>query len=410
MLGILAWCYANETGMTDATKIQKIANNCNLKVKDDTIQLLRKRRREWGTEYVYRIPLGLSFEDFEKKLRAFEDGLNVRRSWIEDIRGLKLDRTIIQQIKKPRPRKEILMEYDGTLKIKVYNEPLPKEILFNEELLESCKSWKVLIGESRTGRVYHNFEHHPHLIVAGTTRYGKSVFLKNVVTTLIHNKPHAARIHLIDLKGGLAFQRFKNARPVVGLAKDAREALVILTRIVDEMKNRQIKFLEKGYEDIVEAGYHQRDFIIVDEGAELSPMQEPDTDEKKIKARCEKLLAEIARIGGGLGYRLVYATQYPTGDILPRQVKQNATSKLCFLLDTEVASKVVLDEGGAEKLPWIKGRAIYKTDRKTVVQTPLITNDFIQKVIEPHINIREEKNEHSERKESRPNIIKFEDA
>jgi DNA segregation ATPase FtsK/SpoIIIE-like protein len=156
----------------------------------------------------------------------------------------------------------------------------------------------------------------------------------------------------------------------------------------------------------------ERHFIIVvDEAAQISSTGEVDSDVKKEKIKCESILAEIARIGGGLGYRIIYATQYPTADTLPRQVKQNCDAKVCFKLQTDTASKVVLDQGGAEKLPLIKGRAIYQTDRRVTVQTPFIQNDFIEKVITPHIVLKprkEEQHESRQRETNRADIIEFE--
>lgn len=151
----------------------------------------------------------------------------------------------------------------------------------------------------------------------------------------------------------------------------------------------------------------------MDEAAELSSSGDPDKESKKKKIECEKILSEIARIGGALGYRLVYATQYPTGDVLPRQIKQNATSKLCFLLDTEVASMVVLDEPGAESLPFIPGRGIYRTERKTIVQAPFIENDFIDRTIKPHITIKAKeapKREHRSATKDREYSLVIEEA
>lgn len=425
MLGVLGWVYSDKQGMNEGQKISKIARNCGLYKKDGkdthTIHCLDKRQYEWGNEYIYRIPLGLSFKEFQDKRQNFEDGLNIRNNLWEvitwkDVKKLKLDKTLPQQIqallKKERGRKEVLMDYDGTLKIRVYKAPLAKKVDFTQELLESCKGWKICVGESREGRIFHDFEEYVHMIVAGTTRYGKSVFLKSGITTLIHTKPDNVRLHLIDLKGGLAFNRFKDCRQVRGVAKDAHEALSMLQKIEEEMKDRQKEFLAKGYEDISEASYRDRDFIIVDEAAELSAAKSDDAETKKAKHECEKVLCEIARIGGGLGYRLVYATQYPTSDVLPRQIKQNAPSKLCFLLDTSVASQVVLDEAGAEELPWIKGRAIYKTDRKRIVQSPFIDNKFINNSITPHINIRgrKEDDEPTTRTENRPDTIVFKES
>lgn len=403
--GLLGWTYAETAGMSEGKKISRIANNCGLYVKEgkkmQTIQLLRKSRKTWGVEYVFRIPLGKSFKDFQDKKSVLEDGLNNRRSlwefsgrelWLLVERILRKEvalQEVARELRKLRglhKRKEIIMEYDGTLLIRVYYEPAKEQFMYDKALLESAKGWRVCIGDAREGLIWHDFDKLPHFIVAGTTRYGKSVFLKNIITTLIYNKPEHVRLHLMDLKGGLAFNRFANVKQVVGVAKDVDESLSMLRRIAAEMKIRQRDYLVKGYEDITESGTKSRDFIIVDEAAELSSA---GTHIDKVKKQeCENILSEIARIGGGLGYRLVYATQYPTGDVLPRQIKQNAPAKLCYLLGSEIASKVVLDESGAESLPLIKGRGIYMTDRKYIVQSPYITNEFIQEVITPHITIK----------------------
>ena len=403
MGGLLAYTFLDKHGVSDASKIQRIASACGLHVKEDgkkcTIHLLRRRHHSWGIEYVYRIPLGLAFEDVQKRQQHIEDGLNHKRGFldltIEDIKTLRLRGDIVEQIKRlligTKHRKELRLEYDGALKIRVYKEPMPTAVPFDDGTLQKCAGWMVCVGQSREGTLYHDFDKIPHLIVAGTTRYGKSVFLKNVITTLIHTQQEAVRLTLLDLKGGLAFQRFKDARQVETVAKDVDESLGALRTIHAEMQRRQAEFLVEGHEDIREARMKRRDFIIIDEAAELASVGEPDPVVKKKKIECEHIIAEIARIGGGLGYRLVFCTQYPTADTLPRQVKQNCDARLCFRLQTEVASHVVLDESGAEKLPFIKGRAIYRTDRKHIVQTPLIENDFIDKTIKPHIVIKPRK-------------------
>ncbi|MGO4372664.1 FtsK/SpoIIIE domain-containing protein [Paenibacillus sp. MCAF20] len=403
MSGVLAYTYLDKNGTTDASKIQRIANNCGLHVREDgkqrTIHLLRRKRHPWGVEYVYRIPLGLAFSDVLSKKQHIEDGLNHTRGLFDitlaDIRTLRLRGDIIEQVKRllagPKHRKEVVMDYDGTLRIRIYREPLPEMVPYDDTTLGKCVGWTVCVGESREGTIYHCFDKIPHLVVAGTTRYGKSVFLKNVITTLIGTQPDAATLTLIDLKGGLAFQRFANVRQVNTVAKDVDESLEALRAIHTEIQRRQAEFLAKGYEDVKEARMMQRHFIVIDEAAELASQGESDREVKRKKIECEQIIAEIARIAGGLGYRLLFATQYPTADTLPRQVKQNCDARLCFRLQTDTASQVVLDENGAEELPLIKGRAIYRTDRMQIVQTPFIENAFIDKTIGPHIVIKPRK-------------------
>jgi DNA segregation ATPase FtsK/SpoIIIE, S-DNA-T family len=109
--------------------------------------------------------------------------------------------------------------------------------------------------------------------------------------------------------------------------------------------------------------------------------------------RCEAIITDIARRGRAAGFRLVYATQYPTNETLKSQVRQNIGARVCFRLETSAASLAVLDETGAEELPLIPGRAIYRTDTKTILQAPYIENGYIREAIEPHIVIRARESE-----------------
>ncbi|PFC87093.1 cell division protein FtsK, partial [Bacillus cereus] len=70
---------------------------------------------------------------------------------------------------------------------------------------------------------------------------------------------------------------------------------------------------------------------------------------------CQDIIVDIGRRGRAAGFRLIYATQYPTNSAMPSQLRQNIGARVCFRLQTEAGSRAVLDEGGAESLPNIKG-------------------------------------------------------
>jgi hypothetical protein len=400
MLGVLGASYYYRTNdSNDADKILRIAENCGLFKKDDKMRLYRRSRKAGYTEYVFKIPLGLELQDFRDKYGKFKDGLNnrsARRIDLAEFKTLKLDRTLPKQIQRiiqnrVQLSKEIEMEYDGMLIMRVYDEGLTQELPYDEAMLERVVGWEVPIGVTYKEFVAHDFEKMQMLVVAGMTRYGKTVFLKNAITTLINNRPDNVKFTLIDLKGGLAFSRFAACKQVNNVAKNGEETLEALEAIHAEMEQRQALFLSKGWEDIGEAGWKDRHFIVVDEGAEIAGFEE-----KADRDRCTHLLGEIARIGAGLGYRLIFATQYPTADVFPRQVKANTSAALCFKLKNSTQSIVVLDRKGAEELPvGLRGRAIYQTDCDRIVQTPLITNEFIDIKIKPHINIRARKEDAS---------------
>lgn len=397
MGGLAGYSFLKKSNLimsNDAEKISRIFINSRLYVNENkqqkNIRLHRKRQIDGGMEYVFQLPLGLSFKKIQDHKHVIEDGLNVKNSVFlnfEDIKKINWKKNPIPQIKKlinnkEKAHKEIDLDFDGMLKIRVYEDPLTDSVEWGEEFLG--KSWSVPIGRSRNGLVFHNFEELQIFVVAGMTRYGKTVFLKNVITTLISNEPENVKFTLIDLKGGLAFNRFKNASQVNSVAPDMEKTLKALESIHTEILERQKDFEENGFEDIGEAGIKERHFVIVDEGAEIAGFQDKETRE-----RCTYLIGEIARIGAGLGYRMVFATQYPTADVFPRQVKANTSGALCFKLKTAIQSAVVLDHPGAEELPvGLRGRAIYQTDKEILVQTPYISNKEINKRIEPHITIR----------------------
>lgn len=293
------------------------------------LPLYRRTRNEWGTEYVYRLPFGLSHLDVLMKRHVIEDGLN----------------------------KDVTIDFDGMLILRVFDRPLPTFV----EMDESWLSDDVVIGITHDRIIRHDFNVLPHMIVAGATQYGKTVFLKSMISQLLHDD---VILHLFDLKGGLAFNRFRDR--VASVSTNEREAYNQLQHVKQAMNDRMVMFQQQGFENVKETKCPQV-FVIVDEAAELTP-----TGKKDIKRECQHILSHIARVGGGLGFRLIFCTQYPTADTLPRQIKQNCDAKLCFRLPTEIASRVVLDSGGAEKLPQVKGRAIYQTDEQVVLQIPYV--------------------------------------
>jgi hypothetical protein len=150
MSGLLIYTFLDKHGTTDGSKIQRIANNCGLSVQEDgkkrTLHLLRRTHHSWGSEYVFRIPLGLSFEDIQKKKQHIEDGLNHKRGFLDftldDLKILKLSGNLLEQSKQllnvTKQRKEILMDYDGALRIRVYRQPMSELLPFDEFTLEKC--------------------------------------------------------------------------------------------------------------------------------------------------------------------------------------------------------------------------------------------------------------------------------
>lgn len=387
--GIAATAFIKKQGLVtnDSGKIQRIISRSGLDVKNETTTLIKKKKHEWGWEYKYRIPDGRSFKHYQDKMDVLQDGLNNRRKRIKfvDLTKLKFDKTIIQQLQelwktKLTEQKEIELDFDGLLIIRVFDKPLATKIDWDEILLK-LKSWSVPIGYTRKGKIiYHDFDKSKHLIIAGATGYGKSAILKLITTTLIEQQPDNTELSLIDLKGGSAFHRFRNCKQVKYYSSDPKSAKDVLKKVQNDMQKSFEKVVEDGYEDVKEAKIKKRHFIIIDEAADLSNYD-----------LAMESITDIARRGRSAGYYLIFCTQYPTAQVIPSQTKRNIIARLCYVVDTAIASQVVLDEPGAEKLPDIEGRGIYKNNiKRYIIQSPLITNKVIRERIKPFIIEKEE--------------------
>ncbi len=358
-LAIFAIATIPSAGPNDKKKIKEIFENVGygIKKKDQFITPkfinkypIKDGEETIGVRYSYSVPRGLpatKMKKFEEEMNIFSDGL----------------------------QKPVIIEFKQFLNIKVYDKEIPA--MFPYADVPDKRGWVIPLGKSLEGFVWHNFDHTPHMTAAGTTRFGKTVFLKMLMTYLIEHHPNDVEFYIIDLKGGLEFGPYKNLEQVKGVASDAYEAAEMLEKIMGkEVKKDYTTFKKNYWTNIVDTSLNKRKFIIVDEAAQLAPEKWMSKNEKALLGYCQHALGEIARVAGALGYRLIYATQYPTADTLPRQIKQNSDAKITFRLPSGYASQVAIDDKGAEELPSnIKGRALFKTHEIKELQVPYISNE-----------------------------------
>ncbi|MGH0951373.1 FtsK/SpoIIIE domain-containing protein [Bacillus mycoides] len=317
---------------------------------------IKEIKDDISMNYVYKLPLGVPSQLIQKLAEVLEEGLY-------------------------KPVK--ISFHQRELHIRVFSERIPEMWNWSKDLLKE-HTWRVVMGKALDKYVYHDFEKTPHMCVAGMTRFGKTVFLKNVMTSLILQQPQYVNFFIIDLKEGLEFSPYKELAQVVEVAENPEQALEMLAKVREKMV-KQIEVMKKSYfTNIIDTSIKERCFIVVDEGANLCPTQGLPKKQRDVLFMCQEILSEIARIGGGLGFRLIFCTQYPTADTLPRQIKQNADAKLGFRLPTAVASQVALDEPGLEDLPSLPGRALFKTDRTEEIQAPYLKDTDMWKLLKQY--------------------------
>ena len=321
----------------ETKKIKNVFRNIGYRVKDHEPRLKRKDKKDNYIDYIFTVPYGL-----------------VDDNRLQPI----LEKTLIKPVK---------ILFKGVLIVRVYNNNLPQHIDYD---WSNSDKWTVPIGKSQDGMVYHDFDKIPHMALSGTTRYGKTVLLKLMFAHLINNNPDV-QFYIIDLKR-LEFSKYSNLKQVNQVARTKNEARQCLEMIVNDIDNTMDYFEKEGINNISNTNITWRKFIIVDEGGQL---------DDSLHEHIEK----VAMVGGGIGYRLIFATQYGTGDVFPRQVKQNSDAKIAFRLPTDVASRVAIDESGAEKIDNV-GRAIYRTAERELVQVPYINDNEILERLDKHVS------------------------
>ena len=147
------------------------------------------------------------------------------------------------------------------------------------------------MGQSLERLIYHDFDKTPHMALGGLTRMGKTVFLKNVFTSLTLSQPEHIHLCIIDLKGGLEFGPYKNLKQVDSVAEKPIEAFMVLSNILRKMEEKMQYMKARHYTNVVETNMKERYFIIVDEGAELCPDKSMKKNSKTIRSVSANALA-----------------------------------------------------------------------------------------------------------------------
>ena len=225
-----------------------------------------------------------------------------------------------------------------------------REIVDSENYLKSDSRLAVAFGKDIFGApVVADLTRMPHLLVAGATGSGKSVFMNALVVSILYKaKPDEVKMLMIDPKL-LELSVYDGiphlVAPVVTNPKDASE---MLRRMVFEMERRYRVLAEKGVRNIerynaVVGEEEKLPYIVVfiDELADLMLAS---------AAQVEDSIARLAQMARASGIHLVIATQRPSVDVITGVIKANFPARVAFQVTTRVDSRTILDTQGAEQL------------------------------------------------------------
>ncbi|MBC7228427.1 MAG: DNA translocase FtsK [Thermoflexales bacterium] len=212
-----------------------------------------------------------------------------------------------------------------------------------------------LVGKTPAGKtVIADLADLPHLLVAGSTGSGKTIFLYGLVVSLLHNHgPRTLSILVIDPKQ-TDFVYFEGLPHLLGgqVIIEPRAAIAWLDHLATKTLSERSEQLRVAHcRDLHDYNARHPDaplppiVVVIDEYADLAQVLErPDREE------FERRLVRLAQRARNVGIHLVIATQRPSADIVTSNLKANLPARIAFRLPSHHDSMTILDQPGAENL------------------------------------------------------------
>jgi S-DNA-T family DNA segregation ATPase FtsK/SpoIIIE len=250
------------------------------------------------------------------------------------------------RIEAPIPGKSLIgIEVPNSKRTMVYFKSL-----INSEVMKNMKSkLGVVLGEDVGGRVLaYDIGKMPHLLIAGTTGSGKSVFIHNILFSILFRAtPQEVKFIIIDPKRVELIHYEGIPHLLTPVVTDMDKAPSVFRWAVDEVERRYKLFEQARVRNI--EGYNEKSgiqvmpyiVIVVDELSDIM-IRDP--------AGVEKSIIRIAQLARATGIHLVLAVQRPSADIITGLIKANIPCRAAFQVLSQIDSRVIIDQPGAEKL------------------------------------------------------------
>lgn len=332
------------------------------------------------------------FVDFGINAEIFEilDGINYTTHKIKlkgkektsKIKNLVYDLSI-------RLGKEITInDFEGNFEFNIPNKQR-KIIYYNEigNIDKNLDKLTIPIGVNNLGKTLSlDLAKAPHLLIGGASGSGKSIFIKQLLVSMLQNYTDK-EIDFIIVDNKMV--EFENFRPVnnVKILTETRDTIEILDELITEMNTRYNNFLMNGVTNIQEFNKltyldekYKYKILIIDEFSDLVLGNKKEVEPRILK------LAQLSRASG---IHLILATQRPTTQIVSGNIKANFSTRISFKVATNTDSRVILGENGAENLLGNGDGIIYSDNRIDRFQAPLLTVEKQEEIIKEILSKQE---------------------
>ena len=243
----------------------------------------------------------------------------------------------------------------------------------------------VTFGRSVGGQAaFYNLAKMPHLLVAGATGSGKSIYIHSLIMSLLYrNSPEDLRFIMIDPKRVELTVYNKIPHMLTPVITETKKAILILKWLTKEMERRYDTLLSAGVRNI--ESYRKEEasdkkpmpylVVVIDELADLM-----STYPREMEAS----IVRLAQMSRAVGIHLVLSTQRPSVEVITGLIKANVPSRVALQVASQIDSRTILDMSGAEKLLG-NGDMLYlvgDSAKPRRVQGPYVTDKEIKNVVD----------------------------
>ncbi len=268
-----------------------------------------------------------------------------------------------------------------------------KELIDSDEFRKHKSRLAYVVGKDIAGRiVVSDIAKMPHLLIAGATGSGKSVFINTLIMSILYNaEPSEVKMIMIDPK--VVELSVYNGIPhlFIPVVTDPKKAAGALNWAVAEMTKRYQMFAETGVRNL--AGYNAKVETLIKSKVPDAPKKLPQiviivdelADLMMVSGNeVEDAICRLAQLARACGIHLVIATQRPSVDVITGLIKANIPSRIAFAVSSGTDSRTILDMNGAEKLLG-NGDMLFspQTYKKPVrVQGAFVSDEEVQRVVD----------------------------